>query len=343
MASPDGYVTPDLIRLYQELAQGGVGLIISGHMYVHPSGKCHPEMTAIYDDAFIPGLRELADAVHQSGGKAVIQINHGGMNCSAETVEELVAPSDVGPDLIPRQARALTEDEVKEIIAAYGQAARRAKEAGFDGVQIHGAHGYLVSQFLSPLINHRSDRWGGSPQKRMQFLRDVAAAVRKQVGPDYPVLIKLGMMDGKDGGLSLEEGVAVVAALEEMGIDGVEISGGIGGDKLPNIVPGIKAGKNEAYFLPWAQQARPATRLPIMLVGGFRSRAVMQEVLETGTADYISLCRPLISETDLPERLRLGLQDRSICISGNLCWAKGPGEGISCKCKVDRSLRGEVS
>lgn len=339
MATDEGTVTPKLIHLYEDLARGGVGLIISGHMYVHPGGKCHPEMTAIYDDIFLPGLADLAAAVHSNGGKAVVQINHGGMQCSEETVPALVAPSDITSDLLPRPARALREDEGFEIIEAYGQAARRVKEAGFDGVQIHGAHGYLVSQFLSPLVNRREDRWGGTAQKRMQFLRDVAAAVRAQVGPDYPVLIKLGLMDGREGGLTLEAGIEVVRSLADMGIDGVEISGGIGGPELANIVAGVKAGHNEAYFLPWAQQARPATELPILLVGGFRSLAVMEEVLESGAADYISLCRPLISEPDLPERLRLGLQDRSICISGNLCWAKNPGEGIACKCKVDRSIR----
>jgi 2,4-dienoyl-CoA reductase-like NADH-dependent reductase (Old Yellow Enzyme family) len=339
MATPEGDVTSRLIHLYEDLSRGGVGLIISGHMYIHPTGKCHPEMTAVYDDAFLPGLTNLASAVHQAGGRAVVQINHGGMQCSQETVDELVAPSDLSTDLLPHPARALTEVEILAIISAYGQAARRVKAAGFDGVQIHGAHGYLVNQFLSPLTNHRSDRWGGSPQKRMQFLWDVASAVRTQVGPDYPVLIKLGLMDGKEGGLTLEESLLVIQSLEEMGIDGVEISGGIGGDKVTNIVPGIKAGKNEAYFLPWAQRARPLTRLPILLVGGFRTRATMQQTLDSGAADFISLCRPLISETDLPERMRLGLQDRSICISGNLCWAKEPGQGIACKCKVDRSIR----
>jgi 2,4-dienoyl-CoA reductase-like NADH-dependent reductase (Old Yellow Enzyme family) len=342
MATPEGRVTPKLMQLYEDLARGGVGVIISGHMYVHPTGKCHPEMTAVYDDAFLPGLTDLATAVHQAGGRAVVQINHGGMQCSQETVEELVAPSDLTTDLLPRPARALTEAEIHEIINAYGQAARRVKEAGFDGVQIHGAHGYLISQFLSPLTNHRSDRWGGSLQKRMQFLRDVASSVRAQVGPDYPVLIKLGMMDGKEGGLTLEESIPVIQSLEEMGIDGVEISGAIGGKKVTNIVPGIKAGKNEAYFLPWAKQARPVTRLPILLVGGFRTRATMQQALSSGAVDFISLCRPLISEPDLPERMRQDLQDRSICISGNLCWAKESGQGIACKCKVDRSLREEI-
>ncbi|MCJ7622485.1 MAG: NADH:flavin oxidoreductase [Anaerolineaceae bacterium] len=339
MATEDGYVTPKLKALYKELAEGGVGLIISGHMYVHPGGKCHPEMTAVYDDKFIPGLSELADTVHQAGGKVVVQINHGGLQSSEETVADPIAPSTVDEEYLARPAREITTDEIETVIKAYGQAARRVKEAGFDGVQIHGAHGYLVSQFLSPLTNQRTDRWGGSLEKRIQFLRDVAAAVREQVGPDYPVLIKLGMMDGVEGGLALEESVQVVAALDEMGIRGVEISGAFGGKLLTNIQKGVKVGKNEAYFLDWAEKSRPASDQSIILVGGFRSKKVMEEVLGAGTADFISICRPLICEPDLPERMRLGLQIHSICISANLCHPKNKNEGVACRCKVDRDLR----
>jgi len=213
------------------------------------------------------------------------------------------------------------------MIDAYAQGARRAKEAGFDGVQIHGAHGYLIGQFLSPFVNKRTDEWGGDLEGRMQFLRAVCRAVRGQVGPDYPVLIKLGVADGV-------EGLQVVAALESMGLDGVEISGGIGGKHSSSIRPGIRSEADEAYFRQWARKARRVTRLPIILVGGLRSLPVMEEVLTSGDADFISLCRPLICEPDLPNRMRLGLQERSSCISANRCWAKKDGEGIACKCEI---------
>ena len=169
----------------------------------------------------------------------------------------------------------------------------------------------------------------------MRFLRAVCRAVREQVGPDYPVFIKLGMMDGVEGGLTPEQGVQVVAALEEMGLDGVEISGGIGRGWDMNIRKAIRSEVDEAYFRPLARQARPVTRLPIALVGGLRSRRVMEEVLTAGDADFVSLCRPLICEPDLPNRLRLGLQERSSCISANRCWPEGPGEGIACGCPVE--------
>ena len=340
MADDGGRPRPQLVRLYRELAQGGVGLIITGHMYVHPSGKAHPEMTGIYSDDLIPGLAELADAVHREGGRVAVQINHGGMQCSREAVAETIAPSAVDAPFLNRSPRAMTADEIARIIRAYGQAARRVREAGFDGVQIHGAHGYLIGQFLSPFVNRRNDEWGGGLEGRMRFLRAVCRAVREQVGPDYPVFVKLGMMDGVEGGLTAEEGVQVVAALEGMRLDGVEISGGIGGGRDLNVRKGIRSEEDEAYFRPLARQARPATRLPIILVGGFRSRRVMEAVLAAGDADFVSLCRPLICEPDFPNRLRTGLQDRSACISANRCWAEGMGVGIACKCPVERAGAG---
>ncbi|MCG2769372.1 MAG: NADH:flavin oxidoreductase [Anaerolineae bacterium] len=331
MADPDGRPREQLKELYRELVRGGVGLIITGHMYVHPSGKAHPEMTGVYSDDLIPGLAKLAEAVHQEGGRVVAQINHGGRQCSRETVLEMIAPSvvEASGKLLP--AREMTTDEIGLMIDAFAQAARRVKEAGIDRVQIHAAHGYLIGQFLTPLVNRRTDEWGGDLKGRMQFLRTVCQAVCQQVGPDYPVMIKLGMMDSLEGGLTSEEGVHVVAALEEMGLDAVEISGGIGG----SIRKGIRSSAEEAYFRPMACKARPVTGLPIMLVGGMRSRAVMEDVLASGDADFISICRPLICEPDFPNRLRFGLQERSACISANRCWAEESGVGIACKCPVE--------
>ncbi len=336
MSDAEGRPLPQLTAMYRELVQGGVGLIITGHMYVHPSGKAHPEMIGVYSDDLIPGLAELAEAVHQEGGKAVVQINHGGLQCDLEAVEEAIAPSVVEASKRRRAAREITLDEIEIMMDAFGQAARRVKEAGFDGVQIHGAHGYLNSQFLSPYINRRTDQWGGSLENRMRFLRGAAASVREQVGPDFPVLIKFGMVDGKEGGLTLEEGTQVVAALAEMGIDGLEISAGFSGGEIVSSRKGIRSEDREAYFLPFAQRARPVTDLPIILVGGMRSQKVMERVLDGGEVDFISLCRPLITEPDFPNRMRQGLQDKSRCLSSNNCWPESDGEGIECKCPHEK-------
>ncbi len=335
LANPDGRPKPELKTFYQELARGGVGLIITGHMYIHPSGKAHPEMVGIHSNDLIPHLAELAEAIHQEDGRVAVQINHGGMQCNPQAVPETIAPSAIDAPFLTRPAREMTPDEIDLAIQSYVQAAWRVREAGFDAVQIHGAHGYLVSQFLSPFVNQRTDEWGGDLEGRMSFLRAVCQAVREQVGPDYPVFIKLGMMDGMEGGLTAEEGVQVVAALEEMGLDGVEISGGVGGGGDLSTRKGINSEAKEAYFRSLAQKARPVTRLPIILVGGFRSRNVMEEVLAAGDADFISLCRPLICEPDFPNRLRLGQQVRSSCISANQCWPEGAGEGIACMCPIE--------
>jgi 2,4-dienoyl-CoA reductase-like NADH-dependent reductase (Old Yellow Enzyme family) len=336
MADEEGRPLPKLIEFYKELARGGVGLIITGHMYIHPSGKAHPEMTGIYKDELIPDLTKLANAAHQENGRVVVQINHGGMYCDKETVSGSIAPSAIDLENLEQPAREMTLEELKGLIDAYAQAARRAKEAGFDGVQIHGAHGYLNSQFLSPFVNKRTDKYGGDIQSRMTFLREVCQAARDQVGQDYPLFIKLGMQDGIEGGLSLEEGAEVVKALQDMGLDGVELSGGIGGEDFSNTKKGIRKEENEAYFLPFAKKAKQATLLPVILVGGFRSKSVMEKVLQNSDADFISMCRPLITEPNFPNMLRDGIKDKSRCLSSNNCWPEEIGVGIACKCPLDK-------
>jgi 2,4-dienoyl-CoA reductase-like NADH-dependent reductase (Old Yellow Enzyme family) len=292
-------------------------------------------MTGIHDDDLIPDLAKLADAVHQNGGKVAVQINHGGMQCSRDATEGTIAPSTVEWERLEQPAQAMSEAQIEMLVDAYGQAARRCREAGFDAVQLHGAHGYLINQFLSPAVNRRTDKWGGDFERRMRFLRLVASKVRKQVGPDYPVFIKLGVMDGIEDGLTLEDGARVAAELEQIGLDAVEVSAGIGGKKVKAQRKGIRAPKDEAYLRPLAQAARKATGLPLALVGGMRSRGVMMDVLTSGDADFISLCRPLISEPDFPKMLQEGIKDTSRCISSGNCWAEGLGEGIACKCPLD--------
>jgi 2,4-dienoyl-CoA reductase-like NADH-dependent reductase (Old Yellow Enzyme family) len=335
MADNQGRPQPRLAELYRELAEGGVGLIITGHMYIHPSGHAHEGMTGIYDDALIPKLATLADSVHQAGGRVVVQINHGGMQCEKALVPEMIAPSATNFDHLEAPSREITVDEIHMLIEAYGDAAKRVKEAGFDGVQIHAAHGYLISVFLSPLVNKRNDSWGGDPERRMRFLREVSKTVRSKIGPDFPMLIKLGMMDGIEGGLTLEAGAEVVAELDNMGFDGIELSGGVARGSF-NSRKGIRSPDREAYFRPLAEKARPMTPLPIILVGGFRTIQVMEQVLEEGTADFISICRPLISEPDLPNRLQQGIQTKSRCLSSNNCWPDDVPDGIACKCPHDK-------
>jgi len=332
LADEKGFMDARIYDMYRDLAKGGVGLIITGHMYIHPSGRANPQMSGIYSDEHMPRLKKLAEIVHAECGKICAQINHAGMYADRETGLDLVSASDADPALFKREAREMTNQEAKDLIAAFALAAGRAKQAGFDAVQIHAAHGYLISQFHSPLINQRSDEFGGDLHGRMNFLREVASAVREQVGPDYPVLIKLGMMDGKNGGLSLEDGTQIVRELEGMGIDGIELSGGLGGELVTNVKKGVQNESKEAYFLPFAEAAKPATELPIILVGGFRSRSVMEKALSSGNVDFVSIARPLINDPYFPAKLQTGEVEKSGCLSANNCWPEAPGAGISCKC-----------
>lgn len=336
----DGHLLPPVFPLYRALAEGGTGLIVSGHMYVHPGGKAHPEMTGIYSDDLLPGLGQMAETVHTAGGLIAAQINHGGIKCATESVSELVGPSALTADepFLNHPTRALTAAEIEELIQAYGQAARRAKEAGFDAVQVHAAHGYLISQFLSPAANRRTDKWGGSFEKRLAFLRAVMEAVRAEVGPDYPVFIKLGMMGSQEHDLTLEDGGRIVAELTGMGLDAVELSSGISGPKLSASKKGVRRPSEEAYFREFAKVAKANTDLPVMLVGGIRSRAVMEDLLASGDADFISMCRPLINNPAFPNELREGETEVSGCLSANNCWAEKAGEGIACKCPIKPSV-----
>lgn len=328
MSDLDGRPEKPLADLFGELARGDVGLIITGHCYVHEGGRCHLNMTGAHRDDLIPDLETLADAVHDGGGLLVMQINHGGRECPENAIPgPPVAPSPVPTTKGKPRPDELNEEGIKEIIAAFGDAAGRAQAAGFDGVQIHAAHGYLISQFNSPAANWRKDRWGSTPAGRMRFLEEVAAAVRDRVGNDYPILTKLGMEDYVRDGLTLKDGAEIVRHLADWGIDALEVSGGIGGTSVRKDILHLE---EEGYYLDAARVARDATDLPIALVGGMRSKQLMERILEEGTADFISMSRPLIREPDLPKRFLEG-QERSTCISCNRCWPP-PGEyGIACR------------
>jgi 2,4-dienoyl-CoA reductase-like NADH-dependent reductase (Old Yellow Enzyme family) len=335
-SEPVGRATSALAALYRQLAQGGVGLIITGHAYVTPEGKAHPEMLSAHCDQMIPGLETLVDAVHAEGGRIAMQINHGGRQCDPACVPQTVAPSAV-PTPSGSMPLEMTPAEIVAAVDAFAHAARRAQLAGMDAVQLHGAHGYLIGQFLSPHTNRRTDRWGGDFERRLRFLAAVCEAVRGQVGADYPVLIKLGMMDNIDrvpDGLTPEDGERIAARLADLGLDAVEVSGGfVGGQGDFNTRLGVRTKAPEAYFRALARRAKAETHLPVILVGGLRSRAVMDDVLATGDADLISFARPLIREPDLPNRLQTGEATASACISGGRCWPARNGQGIRCKCE----------
>jgi 2,4-dienoyl-CoA reductase-like NADH-dependent reductase (Old Yellow Enzyme family) len=332
LANDDGSVTPKLLHTMTALAQGAVGLIISSHAYVSPEGQASPWQIGIYKDELIPGLQQMASAVHAHGGKIVMQLAHAG----AFAVEKLTGlPASVVSDfegLAATQRHEMGPEDLQKLITAFAEAARRAKAAGCDGVQLHSAHGYLLSQFLSPLFNRRRDDYGGDIRQRSKIHMEILRAVREVVGRDYPILIKINCRDFQEGGLSLEDSLQAGALLAESGLDALELSGGVlTGGKLSPIRPGINSPEKEAYFKEEVQAFKKAINIPLILVGGIRSFEVAEQLVAEGPADYISLSRPLIREPDLIKRWQAGDRRKADCTSDNLCFKPAlNGEGIYC-------------
>jgi 2,4-dienoyl-CoA reductase-like NADH-dependent reductase (Old Yellow Enzyme family) len=332
LANDDGSVTPKLIDTMTALAQGGMGLIITSHTFVSREGQATPWQLGIYQDELIPGLKKMAGAVHAHGSKIVLQLAHAGVFAR----EELTGlPADVVSDFdgLPGQRRReIKAQDVPQIITAFADAARRAKAAGFDGVQLHSAHGFLLSQFLSPYFNRRRDDYGGDLRQRARIHLEILQAVREAVGPDYPVLIKMNCQDFQEGGLSLDESVEAAKLLAAAGLDAIELSGGLlTGGKLSPSRPGINSVEKEAYFKEEARAFKKAIKIPLILVGGIRSFEVAEQLVNEGTADYISMSRPFIWEPDLIKRWQGGDRRKASCTSDNLCFEPGfKGEGIYC-------------
>ena len=332
LAGEDGRCTDRLTDLMVQLADGGVGLIITGHAYVHKRGQAGPWQLGIYDDALISGLSRMTRAIHDRSGKIVAQLAHAGLYADSNlTGQPPLAPSAVRglTETVPEEMRSA---DIQETIDAFAAAAMRAKSAGFDGVQIHAAHGYLLSQFLSPRFNQRSDAYGGKTENRARIVLEVLGAIRQQVGSDFPVLVKMNTGDYLDGGLELVEAVQIGLMLESAGIDAIELSGGTGASgKLRPVRTGIKSEEQEAYFEVAAKAFRQQIQVPLMLVGGIRSYAVAQRIVSQNIADCISMSRPFIREPDLIKRWKTGDRSRATCLSDNRCFVPiRNGEGVYC-------------
>lgn len=319
-ADIDGFVTDALIEFYKDLAEGGVGLIITGNALVHTSGRSVPQMICIHNDHYIDKLRLLTDAVHRHEGKIAIQLVHGGRQCFPVLLggQQPIAPSEVYDPSTKVTPREMTNEEIWETIDAFGDAARRAMYAGFDGIQIHGAHGYLISEFLSPHTNRREDYWGGDEERRFHFLEETYKAMRKEVGDNYPILIKMNGDDFVENGLKPEESLKIAKRLEELGIDAIEVSGGMYESGTKTAQLNILKTEQEAYFINSSRLFKQELHIPVILVGGIRSRSVAKDALKKGDADLVSISRPLIREPDLPNKFMAG-KDKADCISCNGC------------------------
>ncbi len=352
MAKETGAVSNELIKRYESLAKGGVGLIISGHMYVHSTGRAFPHQTGIHSDDMIPGLNKLAETVHQEGGKITFQLAHAGR----QTTKALIGQTPLGPTGRGRdpvnfvRPKEMTEDDIMEMIEAFGAATRRAVEAGADGIQIHAAHGYLINEFLSPFFNSRTDSWGGTGTNRFRFLKEIVLEIQKNVPEGMPVLVKLSTNDHtpKEG---ITPGLSVKYAewLAALRIDGLETSCGTAIYSYMNMCRGdvptaelVKSlswwekpigrwmigkleGKydlEEGYNLKAAKMIKPVLGdTPLFLVGGMRTVSYMKEVLENNYADFISMSRPFIREPFLVSKINEGKMEKVSCVSCNRCLA----------------------
>jgi len=320
-------------------------------------------MGAIDRDELVPDYRELTRRVHEHGGKIAMQIAHCGRQTSMKSVGgRPIAPSAVKDKTHLVKPRAMTEEDIERVLDAFAAAARRVAESGFDAVQIHGAHGYLVSQFLCPHTNRRKDRWGGSIENRMRFVSELYRRCRAEVGEDYPLLIKINADDAMKRGLRIEEGAVQAEMMAELGFDGIEVSCGIGEDGMSSMrgdVP-VEAFVSEwpiysergplfrflmrrfghrkvkpppltqAFNRPAAAAIRARTSVPLFLVGGVTNPAVMEEIVAGGEADYISLSRSLIADARFPNRIRAGSREPSACMHCNLCLAYMGSRPVRC-------------
>ncbi len=312
----DGSATPELVKLYGEWADGGVGLCVTGNVMIDTRAVGEPGNVIIENDEHLATLKAWAQAATRNGAQCWVQLNHPGKQAPKGLNKETVSPSAIPfrPDMQAFFAtpRELLDAEVRELIARYGRAAGVCKQAGFSGVQIHGAHGYLVSQFLSPHHNRRTDDWGGTPEKRRAFVLAVYRAMREAVGPDFPIGIKLNSADFQRGGFTEEESLDTIRALADAGIDLVEVSGGT--YEAPAMT-GVKVSKEplkdsskqrEAYFMAFAEKARAAVKTPLVVTGGFRSAQGMVDAIESGAVDMVGIARIMAIEPDVCLRLLKG-------------------------------------
>ena len=310
--------TDELVRVYERWGRSGAGLLVTGNVMVDPGGLGEPGNVVITDDRHRAGLRRWAEAGQAHGARLWMQLNHAGRQSPKRLSRRPVAPSEVplrGMGGLFAKPRALEAREIEALVGRFGAATAVARDAGFAGVQIHAAHGYLISQFLSPRTNLREDEWGGDPARRSRFLLEIVRAIRAAVGPAFPIGVKLNSADFQRGGFTIEEAMDVARALEAAGIDLLEVSGGnyespaMAGSGELREQQRASSRQREAYFLDYARRIRTVTGTPILLTGGMRSRAVMEDAIASGAVDVVGLARPMTHTPELPARLLDGTLD----------------------------------
>ena len=339
MADNSGLVTERSAAIYHQLNTGGIGLIVTGFAYVSfPLGQAGVGQYGIYNDKMIPGWKQIIKEAHDHGSKIAMQIVHGGIASLNFTGKEisLCAVSYI-PKLAERVHHEMTDAEIEGIIADFVAAGIRVREAGFDAVQLHGAHGYLMSQFASPLFNHRTDRWGSSPENRRRFHLEIISRLRKALGDDYPILIKFGVQDEKEGGMPLTEGLETCRQMVKAGLTSIEVSAGVG-----NAIIRLREGEiSKPAFRERAAAVKKAVNVPVAVVNGIRSIETAEEIIRSGDADIISMSRPFIREPHLILRWQIGDTSPAKCISCGKCMPIAV-KSQSLECGEEKRLREEA-
>jgi len=343
LADPDGECTENLYKSYETLASGGIGLIITGFAFVSREGQGPEGQLGIYADHLVDGLTTLVKRVHDKGGKIAVQIAHCGAMSRRQFNSGLdpLGPSEINVPGWDEAAKALNKKEILRVVDDFGAAASRAKNAGFDGIQLHFAHGYLGSQFLSPFYNRRQDEYGGSIENRLRFICEIYKAVCSAVGNDYPVMAKLNLEDFLEGGLSFDDGLKAAKKLGELGVDAIEVSGGTRDSQQLGPARRFKGLDEEAYFLKNASAVKNALpNTPVMMVGGLRSPLLMEKIHRETKIDYFSLSRPFIREPHLLKRWSANDLTPAACVSCSACFLSiKKGRGVFCV-KADKKRRG---
>jgi 2,4-dienoyl-CoA reductase-like NADH-dependent reductase (Old Yellow Enzyme family) len=315
------------LDLYRELALGEVGLIISSGLFPSLDGWAAPGQLGIHDDSMIPSLSKLVSIVHKNNGKIAAQLMHAGWFGNPEiSGYQNIGPSKMVNPANNLEVRELSAQEIYEHVEIFIQAAGRAIEAGFDAVQIHGAHGWLVSAFLSPVTNLREDEWGGSAEKRTRFLAEIIKGIRRLAGPEYPILIKLGLKDYHQMGKSLTSGITAAKAFVDAGVDCIEVSEGIEQQPFHH----IRQDAVKPYYIEECKEARSVISIPLILVGGMRRFSEIRQIIDNGIADAVSMCRPFIMDQHIVKKFRLNQTASSGCISCNKCIEEMHKQNIHC-------------
>lgn len=318
-ADQDGHITETFISIYERVAAGGAGAAITGMIGVDENSRVFPYMVKAYDDDFVSGLSEVVQKAHALDCKIIVQLAHCGAKANPDHGNNPLAPSDLvlAED---KSAKGMTKEEIQSVIQSFALAAERCKEAGADGVQIHGAHGYLLSEFLSPFFNKRKDEYGGDISNRAKIVFEVYAAIREKVGDGYPIWIKINGEDYVSGGLGLEECLWVCCELDKLGINGIEISGGVSISPETSSARQMSTSDQEGVFAQNAMQIAEKVKASVISVGCYRTPDMIEEWLNKGKIQAISLCRPLICEPELPGIWESGNRRKAKCVSCNKCF-----------------------